>query len=345
MAEVRKMDLDEAENNNNVGWIKPYESMTKEERKEDQTLRTSQWYPNFFRVLDSRLKDFYLQNPGQTHFPAVDLAAGEAVSTLLYGLRYRRPKFDATLDWYPTEWKGKQGGHNHNHDPLNDELRVSLKLMQTKADEENYLFTDSNGKNVFRKDKVVMEGLKEQTKFNGIIGSARNPDPYDEGRFGVKVEGEEQLLSIRKEHLTRAGGGERPGFFKDLLDRSCEINMLEHDTWDNLNEIYGKTALVSCTYLVCSVGEDTPNIWQDSLELASKLLMPGGYLIQYDTVKYGGYGDASIMQKYIAKNQLGLEMEIRSEPVEDGTNHGTIFMILWRKVATGKVDGFTMKRD
>jgi hypothetical protein len=341
MEEVRKMDLGDV--GNNVGWSKPYESMSKEERKQDQSLRTSQWYPNFFRALDSRMKDFYLQNTnsGQTHFPAVDLAAGEAVSTLLYALRYRKPNFDATLDWYPTEWKGKQDDVN----PLDDELRVSLKLMQTKADEENYLFTDSNGKQVFRKDKVVMQGLKHQTKFNGITGSVRNPDPYDEDRFGVKVVEEEQLLSIKKEHLTRAGGGERSGFFKDLLDRSCEINMLEHDTWDNLNEIYGKTALVSCTYLICSVGEETPNIWQDTLELASKLLLPGGYLIQYDTVKYGGYGDENVMQKYIAKNQLGLEMEIRSEPVEDGANHGTIFMILWRKVTTGKVAGFTMKRD
>jgi hypothetical protein len=341
MVEIKTMETDDVENN--VGWSKPYESMTKEERKQDQTLRTSQWYPNFFRVLDSRMKDFYLQNTdsGLTHFPAVDLAAGEAVSTLLYALRYRRPQFDATLDWYPTELKGKQDDPN----PLDNELRVSLQLMQTKADEENFLFADSNGTEVFRKDKVVIEGLKKKPQFNGIIGSVRNPDQYDEDRFGVKVEGEEQLLSIKKEHLTRTGGGERPGFFKELLDRSCEINMLEHDTWDNLNEIYGKTALVSCTYLICSVGDETPNIWQDTLELASKLLMPGGYLIQYDTVKYGGYGDENVMQKYIAKNQLGLEMEIRSEPVEDGANHGTIFMILWRKVGTGKVDGFTMRRD
>jgi hypothetical protein len=128
-------------------------------------------------------------------------------------------------------------------------------------------------------------------------------------------------------------------------DRSCEINILEHATWGNLTEIYGKTALVSCTYLICSVGEETTNIWQDAFELASKLLMPGGYLVQYDTVKYGGYGDESVMKKYIANNQLGFEMEIRSDPVEDGANHGTIFMILWRKVVTVKVDGFTMKRD
>jgi len=76
-------------------------------------------------------------------------------------------------------------------------------------------------------------------------------------------------------------------------------------------------------------------MWKECLELASKLLAPGGYFLQYDTDKYGGFGETEMMQSFIEANSLNLDLDHCSEPIDYGDERrqqwGRLVLILWRK--------------
>jgi hypothetical protein len=459
-----------------IFWLEHYHQMSRTELLQDQRSRAIHLYPYLFSILDPRLQKLFQhwlqQDPTTTHFPAVDLAAGEAVATLLLALRYRKTRtttttttttssssslptnnnnnntsFAATLDWYPTEYTGTDPTVCN---PLEDILRTSLRTMAHQGNQDNFLFFDwKSGAPVYKQDKVQLEGIisspKELLAFNGQVGIIQHQDPLlllllanendneeeeedtvaatattaihkNNYCYGVKMESHDRLLSIPAKYIVSLRRPPPPppsvpssacttttttssstttttitvslssssgntttsssistsanSFFDQLLERSCEINLVHPDTWTNLTEnpnIRGRCALVTCTYLLTSIGAHHPTVWQETLQLASQLLRPGGYLLQYDTTRYthtdddgndkdsdhaapsstapstttatttthssaAGFGNESVLQAYAVDHALDLSLEHCSEPLpESGGSLGRIVVVLWKK--------------
>ena len=55
-----------------------------------------------------------------------------------------------------------------------------------------------------------------------------------------------------------------------------------------------------------------PATWHEILEIGERLLAPGGFLMQYDSVREGvasDYGNVLIMQRYVVSKSLGLQLD------------------------------------
>ena len=110
-----------------------------------------------------------------------------------------------------------------------------------------------------------------------------------------------------------------------------EADLLHESTWAGLlSEVGGKCAFVSCMSLLSQVGHETPLLWQKALKLAAALLAPGGVCLQYDTAKFGNFADVQAMAP--VAQELGLELDARTEPIEYGDDRdGRFYALVWRR--------------
>lgn len=300
----------------------------------------------FYPVLDGRLQEFFRMHPSEDQFPAIDIGSGHGGYVVHMALHFRPPIFQKKLVWYATDWTGDQ---NPNGGPLETETRAALKYCIKESVEkvENVLFTDKNGKPVYEGDGVQLAGLKS-VQFNGKRGQAQGLDPKAEGRIAVQVSADvNDKKSFRRENITYLGetsiedvvlrsmriDGSHVEFFKGLLDRTREIDILKKDTWSNLHELEGKCALVTCSSLLTCLGYREPTAWQDTMEFASTFLCKDGLLLQYDAIDYGGFGDQEVMDAFVGEKFLGLKLEdVIQEGCYQRTDGTELKCFLWRKI-------------
>lgn len=286
-----------------------------------------------------------LKGGGDASYPAVDLAAGSCTYTVAWAHHFRQPRFKSSLDWYPTDYKGRSHPSDRPADrlggPLEDDLRKTLRFLTNNSDP---LFADKNGMAVFQGDSIRLEGLKSQ-QYNGLHGVVVGPDPQVEGRFEVQL-GDDmnwKSCSFKSRNIQRAKewmgsdegtkfdaateyAADRKRLLRDMLDRSCELDILVESTWNNLASVHGKCALVTCTNLLCCLGYRNPEAWKDCLNIASRLLRSGGvYMAEDDAVD--DFGDVEKMEEYIQSQQLGLKASMATM-----TEDGSSVKMVWTKI-------------
>jgi hypothetical protein len=69
--------------------------------------------------------------------------------------------------------------------------------------------------------------------------------------------------------------------------------------------------------LLRAIGQDEPEVWKSVLDLASRLLMRGGILLQFDEITtddttWGKYGNAKAMREYVSTNSLHLRLRSKA---------------------------------
>ena len=278
-------------------------------------------------------------------FPAVDLAAGSCAYTVAWAQHFRQPRFQSSLDWYPTDYKGRSCPSDRPADrrggPLENDLRKTLRFLANNPDP---LFAGTNGMAVFPGDSIRLEGLKSQ-QYNGLHGVIVGPDPQVDGRFEVQL-GDDmnwKSCSFKSSNIRRAsewmGSDEgtkfegateytedRKRLLTNMLDRSCEVNILIDSTWKNLADVHGKCALVTCTNLLCCLGYRNPDAWKNCLKVASRLLRPGGVYMAEDDVG-DDFGDVERMQHFVQSNKLGLTLSMATI-----TDDGRSVKMIWEKI-------------
>ncbi|KAL7571495.1 hypothetical protein ACA910_020915 [Epithemia clementina (nom. ined.)] len=338
----------------------------KEHVEQDRTHFRTEYDP-IFEVISPRLDEFFAKKQREESmtatsppavlqsFPAVDIGSGHAVGTVTMALRLRSPHLkNGELIWYPSDWTGHREleGEQYRGGPLETETKASLRYHIDECQEfEQPLFTDPNGEPIYRQTMVELRRLNT-AEMNGRRGVVRRPDPLAENRFAVQLSPipgdckslhknsifyvgevtrhEATLRELRKTREDRA-------FFQGLLDRTREIDVLKHETWSNdtlITDLYGRCALVTCINLLTCLGYRDPTAWKDTLELASRLLVGGGYLVQYDAGGYADFGVADVMQAFSNKNSLGLQLEVSMIPPNSHHGDKKRMIVVWQKVSS-----------
>jgi len=330
-------------------------NMSTKEHVENERLHFREEYDPVFQILNPRIAEFFQKHvasssggsPSNT-FPAVDIGSGRAIGTATMALTLRPPLLpeQTELLWYPSDWAGEEGikSNYEKGGPLELETRETLRYLVQESQEP--LFTDQNDEPVFLGDPIELKGLKA-VHFNGNRGYVRGPDPNAVGRFAIQISPDpNDCKSFKQEnisylaemtphdamlrHLRKENKAKE--FFKELLERTREINVLKHESWSNVEELYGKCALVTCTSLLTCLGYRDPTAWKDTMQLASKLLVVDGYLLQYDAIGYANFGDTSVMQAFVRDESLGLKLEASIIPPLSWHNGRERKLLLWQKV-------------
>jgi hypothetical protein len=264
-------------------------------------------YPLFTGVLDEPIKKFFSGKKANKSLPAVDLATGGALYCSQFAFRYRPPFLQGTLKWFPT-------------DAILSDARECLQYM---AEEKSFLFSDKTGQAVFAGDKVELIDLPRY-EFNGREAVVSRRDSKYQGRFTVKLDNQSfrlkpanmikidspenhpplSLEETQQRNLSALGGDKN--LLNELLERCTKVDVLNKETWNRIEYINAKCALVTCMHLLNDL-EESSHGWKNVLEIASRLLVRGGYLLQYDEC-LDEYGNIPVMQDYIASKSLWLQL-------------------------------------
>jgi hypothetical protein len=264
--------------------------------------------------------------------PAVDLASGRGVATIQLAAAFYKE-----LEFYPSDYQGSDGP---DAAPVDVETRKSLQYHLDSSTVSEPLFSDSAGNDepVFQDDFVELHGLTA-VQFNGQPGLIRGLDTQTEGRFAVELS--DGRKSFKKENIKFAGclslgdahlrilklQHKVQDFFKGLLERTRQIDILQHDTWSNLEELNNRCGLVTCMNVLSCLGYRDPTAWHDILELSSTLLQVGGLLFQFDASGYAGFGDNSAMNEFVTQRKLPLEL-VENNICEDMP---AFITVIWRR--------------
>ena len=327
---------------------RPMKEQVEEERHHFQSE-----YEPVFQMLNPRVAEFFKKHHGS--FPAVDIGSGSAIGTVTMALTFAQhpilPDEDeaAELVWYPSDWAGEKksdNGSTTRGGPVEVETRETLRYQIQESEECVVpLFVDESGESVFPDDKIELMGLKA-AQFNGRRGIIRGPDPNTTGRFKVQLSPDpSDCKSFKPENVSYLGEtslhgaklrwlrkeGKAKEFFEGLLERTREIDVLEPTTWSSVEELRGQCALVTCTSLLTCLGYRDPTAWKDTMRLASRLLRPDGYLLQYDAIGYADYGDTAVMQAYADGEGLGLQLEASTIPPDSWHGDRERKLVLWRR--------------
>ena len=312
------------------------EGKIKKCRTDEATIRQ---YQVFSKALDDPIKKLFLEmtagnnssddgkvNNTRTSFPAVDLAAGSAYFTSQWALRYREPLCAGSLEWYPTD----------TNDAVEKFTRPCLTYLAEEAEQHSFLCADRHGDAVFRQDRIILEGLKT-VEYNGQEGVLLHKDPKIAGRYAVRLDRKAKPMSFKAANFVVRKGG--PGgnedttsrtteeqnrrllssqnylerdLFRGLLERSCDLDLLKRETWSELLEkLNGQCALVTCTNLLTEIGHREPTVWKTVMEVASKLLFSGGFLLQGDADGWGQFGNVQIMEEHAKLLGLTLHTQVK----------------------------------
>jgi hypothetical protein len=265
-------------------------------------------------------------------FPAVDIAAGSSVGTVALAATSLNPTAtnNTNLCWYPTD---------NDVERTEEILRYQL--------EESPLFVDDDDQPVFGCNPIELRGLKT-AKYNGKIGYVVCPDPKNTGRYGIKFSNDpnESNISFKKENIFHGGcpslheailydlqkKNKAKDFFQNLINRIRVVDIKDRNTWSNVEELYDKCAFVTCTNLLTAIGYRDPTAWQDTMQLASKLLHVDGYLLQYDAVDYADFGNTSTMEEYARTESLGFELDFRTSALLHENTGRMRNIIIWKKI-------------
>lgn len=283
-------------------------------------------YPLFTGALDEPMKKFFTGKNASLSFPAVDLGTGGAIYCSQFAFRYRTPFLGGMLHWYPT-------------DVTLSEARVCLQYMTRERDERPFLFWDRDGQAVFAGDIVELIDLPRY-EFNGREAVVSNSDSKYQGRFTVQLD--KQSFRLKPENMLKTDAPENhpalsleelqqqnlspQGGDKDvinaLLERLTKVDIINKETWNRIEYLNSKCALVTCMNILSDLGESSHG-WKNTLELASRLLTRGGYLLQYDECLHK-YGNVRVMEEYIASKSLRLQL------CNQAVGSDTI-LLLWRR--------------
>jgi hypothetical protein len=205
------------------------------------------------------------------------------------------------------------------------------------------LFVDAMGKAAHLGDVMRLVGLST-VEYNGELGRLEGKDSKTDGRFAVLLRSDNmrKARSFKSTNLLVETDYDdekhrEQDLLKGLMKRSRVLDLQDKSTWCGFGiseQLHGRCAIVTCTSLLTQVGHRAPDIWKNALDCANTLLASGGILLLHDTLKFGGFGIARIMQGYIARSGLGLELEERSEPIKhDPTSDswGRMILMVWRK--------------
>jgi hypothetical protein len=264
-------------------------------------------------------------------FPAVDLGAGSAYYTVQWALRYRAPSFEGSptttfmLEWYPTDIE----------DILKQSTRPCLQYMKDEAAKCAFLGMDRNDSPLYPNNRIILQGLSNET-YNGNEGSVLRRDPSSQGRYAIKLDGTDnssQPMSFKRTNLVKKDFPENAvasleeahrqllsieqgmdaAVYDGLLERSCELDVLQRETWSTLVEkLRGTCALVTCTSLLSAIGYREPDAWKNVMDIATSLLISGGFLMQYDRTNEGHFGHVSVMERYATPLGLTLKNKVGS---------------------------------
>jgi hypothetical protein len=262
-------------------------------------------YPLFTGALDEPMKKFFSGKRGNTSLPAVDLATGGAIYCSQFAFRYRPPFLGGTLQWYPT-------------DAIISDARECLQYMAQETEERAFLFWDNTGQPVFVGDTVELIDLPRY-EFNGREAVVSRRDCKYQGRFTVQLD-PMSLEEIQQQSLSPSGGDKN--LLNELLERCTKVDILNRETWNRIEYVNSKCALVTCMHLLSDLVESSHG-WKNVLEIASRLLVRGGYLLQYDEC-LDEYGNVLVMQEYIASKSLRLHL------CNQAVGTQTI-LLLWRR--------------
>lgn len=316
-----------------------------EKIENDRHYFLSTYNPEFVEQLDPFIRQFFVVKEGKS-FPAIDIGSSRGVQTIQMALHFRKPFISGHLIWYPTDClEGNDGG------TLEEYTRETLRyhIQETKDIRDNPMFTDRNGQIVFKDDCVVLDGLRS-AQYNGKRGIIRGPDATTNGRFAVQLSRDkDNVKSFKQNNIAYMGEISAANaclrmlrvdrtdvdFFEGLLRRSCELDILEKDTWSNVEYLGGRCALVTCTSLLSCLGHRNPDAWKDTMEFASKMLCKGGYLAQFDTYRFGDnpmpdagdFGGIPAMEAYSEERSLGLKLVKSNIPSDDLKNK----LFVWQK--------------
>jgi len=125
----------------------------------------------------------------------------------------------------------------------------------------------------------------------------------------------------------------RPVDIKNPSTWNCVLGAASADAeaQHSLN-IAGQCCLVTCICLLIQKGYAVPLMWQDVMQLASQLLAPGGFLLMYDTEKWGQFAKISAMEAFVSSKSLALEFVEKSEPIDYVDDpDGRMFTVVFRK--------------
>ena len=308
-------------------------------------------YESVLKLLQPLAETFFAKHAASSTsetFPAVDIGSGDSIGTATLALTLRPPILpeETELLWYPTDWNGNTDDVNYKGGPLKLETQETLRYLVQESEEMIPLFIDCNGRSVFNGECIELNGLNA-ARFNGGRGYIKGVDLNDSDRFQIQLSSDpNDRKSFKKEHISYTGAPtlhdamlrglredkEAKELFEGLLNRTREVDILKHETWSNVKELYGKCALVTCTSLLTCIGYSDPTAWKDTMQLASQLLHIDGYLLQYDAVGHADFGDTSIMQEFAQDESLGLTLEEATIPPNSyfGTKKRKI--IIWKKI-------------
>ena len=302
------------------------EAETAKGKVEDLRCLAHDEYPLFTGALDQPMKKFFTGKNATLTFPAVDLGTGGAIYCSQFAFRYRPPFLGGMLEWYPT-------------DVTLSEARVCLQYIAREREARPFLFWDRDGQAVFAGDRVELIDLPRY-EFNGREAVVSNLDSKYQGRFTVQLDKQSfrlkpenmlktdapenhpplSLEEMQQQDLSPSGGD--IDVINSLLERLTKVDVINKETWNRIEYLNSKCALVTCMNLLSDLREIS-HAWKNVLELASRLLIRGGYLLQYDECLHK-YGNVRAMEEYVASKSLRLQL------CNQAVGSETI-LLLWRR--------------
>lgn len=204
--------------------------------------------------------------------------------------------------------------------------------MARKIEKKEFLFKDSNGDGVFRNDRVELVDLARY-EFNGKEATVIGRDPKNDDRFSLRLMDGDLKLRLKSQNLVKILEpgtavmtiemqqsillsiiGADKHVFDGLLGRTMVVDVLKTSTWSTVGLLKDKCAIVTCINLLRAIGQDEPEAWKSVLDLGSRLLIQGGYLLQFDETPipddtaWGKYGNVKAMKAYVCTNALHLQL-------------------------------------
>lgn len=326
-------------------------SMTLEERVHNDRETIHQEYASAIEALEPHILKFLnkheLSDTVDGTFAAVDIGAGRAVGTVHLALTFL-PLFDGKLQFYPSDYNGAgvnntNNTNNNSSSPVDLQTRKSLEYhIAENETASTILCHDSKDEPLFSGEMIELGGLTSDA-FNGRRGFVKGIDPEASDRLAIQLSPDpKDCKSFRHQNLQYLGApsaadsflremriqGKTKDIYQGLLDNTREIDVLQRETWSNVEDIYNKCALLTCMSFLSCLGHRAPAAWQDTLELASKLLLVDGYFLQYDESGHAGFGDPAIMKTIAKEMELGLDLD----ETTICPNNPNYVIAIWRKL-------------